>query len=70
MNLEYRTSFVAPDKLRTLHIVVIDSEILTTTIAKEVLQFVKARNPTKHEWKELKEAVRLGRPLILRNNFN
>lgn len=67
MNLDYKTSFVHPDKLRTLHILVVDSEIITTTRAKEVLQFAKNRNPTKREWKELKEAVRLGTPLKLRD---
>ncbi len=69
MNLDYKTSFVNPDKLRTLHIVVIESEILTTTRAKEILNFVKNRNPTKSEWKQLKEAVRLGLTLQLRDTI-
>ena len=69
MNLDYKTSTVASDKLRTLHIVIVDAEILTTTRQKEILQFVKARKPTKYEWKKVKEAVRLGNELKLTNDI-
>ncbi len=65
MNLDYKTT-TKPGSLRTIHIIVIEAESLTTTIAKEVLIFAKARNPTKYEWQEIKEAVRLGRPLTIR----
>ncbi len=60
MKLEYRLSTVDPNRLRTLHIVVVEDEILSTTRADEVLKFVKRRNPTKAEWKEFKNAVRNG----------
>lgn len=66
MNLDYKTTTVAPDKLRTMHVVIVEDEFLTTTRAKEVLQFVKSRNPTKSEWKHVKEAVRLEEPLTIR----
>lgn len=57
MNLDYKTTTKHPDKLTTLHIIVIDGEILTTTRAKEVLQFAKNRSITKRDYKELKKAV-------------
>lgn len=66
MNLDYKISTNSPDKLRTLHIIVIDGESLSTTRAKEVLQFAKNRSISKFDWKELKEAVRLGNPLSIR----
>lgn len=69
MNLDYKTTTVAPDRLRTMHVVVVGDEFLTTTNAKEVLKFVKNRNPSKDEWRQLKEAVRLGTPLKLRDGY-
>lgn len=70
MNLSYKTTTAAAtasgnESLRTMHIVIVEDEILTTTRAKEVLKFVKDRNPTRWEWKQFKEAVRLGKPLKL-----
>jgi len=58
MKLDYKTTTTGPDRLRTLHIVVVEDEILSTTRAKEILSFVKIRKPTKYEWKMVKEAVR------------
>lgn len=66
MNLDYKTTTAHPDKLRTLHMIVIDGEILTTTRAKEVLQFAKNRSIDKYGWKQLKEAVRLGQSLSMK----
>lgn len=65
MNLSYKTTTTHPNKLRTLHIIIIEEEVMTTTIAKEVFQFAKNRNIDKRSWKELKEAVSLGRPLTI-----
>jgi hypothetical protein len=63
MNLDYKITTIGPDKLRTIHVAIVEDEFLTTTRAKEVLQFVKNRNPSRSEWKQLKEAVRLGKTL-------
>jgi len=63
MNLSYKTTTVGPHKLRTMHVIIVEDEFLTTTRAKEVLKFVKDRNPSKYDWKQLKEAVRLGDPI-------
>lgn len=65
MNLDYKTT-TSGDSLRTIHIIVIDAEILTTTRAKEVLQFAKARIQSRFMWKQLKEAVRLGESIQIR----
>jgi len=65
MNLDYKTTTVDPNRLRTMHIVIVEDEILTTTRADEVLKFVKKRNPTKYEWKQFKEAVRNGEQIKL-----
>ncbi len=69
MNLDYKITTLHPDKLRTLHIIVIDGEALTTTRAKEVLQFAKNRSIARYDWKHLKEAVRLGEPLQIRDGY-
>ncbi len=69
MNLDYKTTTAHPDKLRTLHIIVIDGESLSTTRGKEVLQFAKNREIDKYGWKELKEAVRLGKSLTIRGGI-
>lgn len=69
MNLDYKITTLHPDKLRTLHIIVIDGETLSTTIGKEVLQFAKNRSIAKFDWKHLKEAVRLGKPLSIRGGL-
>lgn len=63
MKLDYKTTTTGPDRLRTLHIVVVEDEILSTTRAKEILAFVKNRKPSKYEWKMVKEAVRKGEHL-------
>lgn len=44
---------------RTIHILVVGDEILTTTRQKEVMNFVKDRNPSRKQWRDFKEAVRL-----------
>lgn len=67
MKLDYKITTASPDKLRTMHIIIIDGEILTTTRAKEVLQFAKNRAIEKYDWKKLKEAVRLGVALNISN---
>jgi hypothetical protein len=67
MNLSYSTSAVS-GSLRTVHTIVIGDEQLVTTRAKEVLVFAKPRIASKYEWKLLKEAVRLGKPLELTTN--
>ena len=69
MNLSYKTTTVGPDKLRTVHVVIVEDEFLTTTRSKEVLQFVKNRNPNRSEWKQVKEAVRLGNELKLTDGY-
>jgi hypothetical protein len=66
MNIDYNITTARPDKLRTLHIIVIDGESLATTKAKEILHFAKNRNIPRYDWKQLKEAVRLGNPLSIR----
>ncbi len=66
MNLDYKTTVQSPDKLRTLHVLVIDGDTLSTTRSKEVLQFAKNRSISRHDWKLLKEAVRLGEALTIR----
>jgi hypothetical protein len=65
MNLDYKTTTIE-GKLRTVHIIVIEAESLTTTIAKEVLTFAKPRIQSKFVWKQLKEAVRLGESLTIK----
>ncbi len=72
MNLSYKTTTAAQTasgnpSLRTMHIVIVEDEFLTSTRADEILKFVKDRNPSRHEWKEFKEAVRLGKPLTLKS---
>jgi len=69
MNLDYKITNLHPDKLRTLHIIVIDGESLSTTRATEVLKFAKNRNPNRSEWREIKEAVRLGLRLSIRDGY-
>lgn len=69
MNLDYKITTAFPDKLRTMHIIVIDGESLATTRAKEVLQFAKNRNIARHDWRDLKDAVRLGEPLQIRDGY-
>lgn len=69
MDLDYKTTTAHPDKLRTLHIIVIDGESLSTTRAKEVLQFAKNRQPSKSVWRELKNAVRLGHSMTARGGL-
>lgn len=66
MSIDYKTTTQQPDKLRTLHMIVIDGESLTTTRAKEILQFAKNRSLPRYDWKLLKEAVRLGEALTIR----
>jgi hypothetical protein len=66
MTLFYSTSTKA-GSLRTIHTIVIYDERLETTRAKEILVFAKPRIPSKYDWKLLKEAVRLGEPLELKN---
>lgn len=63
MNLDYKTTTTGPDRLRTLHIVIVEDEILSTTRAKEIQTFIKNRKPSKFEWKMVKEAVRNGEQL-------
>lgn len=69
MNLDYKTTTAHPDKLRTMHIIVIDGESLATTRAKEILQFAKNRSIGKYDWKELKEAVRLGQSISIKGGI-
>lgn len=65
MNIDYKTTTVL-GKLRTVHILVIDGESLTTTRQREVLVFAKPRIRDKFVWKQFKEAVRLGQSLTIR----
>jgi hypothetical protein len=65
MNLDYKTTTFG-ESLRTIHIIVIEAESLTTTRAKEVLTFAKPRIQSKFNWKQLKECVRLGESLTIR----
>lgn len=72
MNLSYKTTTAAQTaagnpSLRTVHICIVEDEFISTTRAKEVLKFVKDRNPTKREWQEIQTAVRLGRELKLKS---
>lgn len=67
MNLEYRTATVAPNSLRTLHIIIVNGEEFKTTVKSDILQFVKNRNPTKYEWKDVREAIWREEPLILKD---
>lgn len=69
MQLDYKTTTAHPDKLRTLHIIVIDGEALSTTREKEVLVFAKPRLNSKHDWRDLKEAVRLGNSLQIKGGI-
>ncbi len=62
MNLTYKTT-TNGKSLRTIHIITIEAESLTTTIAKEVLAFAKPRIQSKIIWKQLKDCVRLGESL-------
>jgi hypothetical protein len=48
-----------------LHKLEIDGEKIETTRAKEVLDFAKSRLYDKSVWKELKEAVRLGKSMTV-----
>ena len=48
-----------------LHILIINGEFISTTIAKEVLTFAKSRIQSKRDWKQLKECVRLGEYLSI-----
>lgn len=68
MNLDYTTTTMGPNSLRTLHVAIVNGEIITSTRSKEVLQFVKNRNPTRYEWKKFKQAIRLGETLKLTND--
>lgn len=65
MYIDYKITTVSKDKLRVIHIIVIDGESLTTTRANEVRQFAKNRSINKSDWKELKEAIRLGNHLSI-----
>jgi len=56
--IEYKAT-TKPGTLITMHMVVIDGEILTTTRKKEVLLFAKPRINNKYDWEQFKEAVRL-----------
>lgn len=62
MKISYKTS-TAPGSLKTIHTIVIETERLETTRAKEVLLFARPRIFSKYVWKQLKESVRLGEPL-------
>lgn len=62
MTIKYSTS-TATGSLRTVHTIVIESEQLSTTKAKDVLLFAKPRIFSKIVWEQLKEAVRLGESL-------
>lgn len=62
MKLSYTTS-TTPGSLKTIHTIVIETERLETTRAKEVLLFAKPRIFSKYVWKQLKESVRLGENL-------
>jgi hypothetical protein len=65
MTLSYSTSTI-PGSLRTLHTIVIETEKLETTRAKEILLFAKPRIFDKETWKQLKECVKLGNSLEIR----
>lgn len=69
MNLDYKITTAHPDKLRTLHILVIDGELISTTKANELRQFAKNRGVAGHHWKELKEAIRLGNHLSIKGGI-
>lgn len=49
-----------------IHVLAINGELITTTKAKEVLSFGKARIKDKYVWKVFKEAVRLAQPLTIK----
>lgn len=65
MTLSYSTSTI-PGSLRTLHKIVIETESLETTRAKEVLIFAKPRIFDKPTWKQLKRCIRMGQSLEIR----
>lgn len=66
MNLSYKTTTM-PGTLRTLHMLVINGEILTTTRKKELLVFAKPRINGKFHWKDFREAVRLEEALEIKD---
>jgi hypothetical protein len=66
MNLDYKTT-TSGNSLRTIHVIVIDGEFLSTTRSTEILQFAKNRNPSRYNWKQIKNAVRLGEQLRITN---
>lgn len=66
MNIDYKITTAHPDKLRTLHIIVIDGESLSTTRAEEIRNFAKNRGLPRSDWRQLKEAVRLGNHLSIK----
>jgi len=62
MIIAYSTT-TKPGSLRTVHKIVIETEELETTRAKEVLTWAKPRIFSKFVWRQLKDCVRLGEPL-------
>lgn len=62
MTLSYSPS-TKEGSLRTLHKITIDGEYFETTRAKELLIWAKPRIFSKFVYKELTEAVRLGKNL-------
>lgn len=62
MTLSYTPAIKKGDK----HIILIETDKLETTKAKEVLKFAEKRVFSKSVWKLLKEAVRLGEPLEIK----
>lgn len=62
MNLSYSIT-AKENSLRRLHIIIIDGERLGTTRQKEILIFARSRISSKYDWKQLKDAVRLGESL-------
>ena len=65
MNLDYIPAIIK----RAQHSLTINGEAIITTNAKEILNFAKPRMTDRRVWKELKEAVRLGQRLTIREGI-
>lgn len=61
MNLTY----IPAVKKGANHFLQIGGEQILTTRAKKILDFAQPRITSKSDWKDLKEAVRLGEPLTI-----
>lgn len=62
MELSYVITY-KDGSLRPIHNLVIGDEQIISTRQKEVLAFARPRITAKYDWKQLKEAIRLGNHL-------